>query len=231
MESMRLGRDIWHGSCVLVMCLLSISMVRGEERAYLCEFGVQGGLSYYVGDATKHIFQHVQPAYGAQFRYKFTPRWALQVKGQADNIKFPLKAENGELSGEMGKNLLMNIDAVAEFNFFRFGMKQYDTRIKPITPYMFIGIGVSVYSGFGRVTGYVPFGFGMKWKFAPRFGLNIAWQHQIYFADNLEDKDYYNNTYNLNGSNILNKDFTSSLTIGIVFEFAKERAACRSCSY
>ncbi|HCS87373.1 MAG TPA: hypothetical protein DIW30_02800 [Bacteroidales bacterium] len=202
-----------------------------EERAYLCEFGVQGGLDYYVGDAVAHVFQNVQPAYGAQFRYKFTPRWALQVKGQADNIKFPLQEQDAAGNTLMGKNLLMNIDAVAEFNFFRFGMKQYDTRIKPVTPYMFIGIGMSVYSGFTSVTGYIPLGFGMKWKFAPRWGLNVAWQHQIYFADNLENKECYNNTYQLNGSNILNKDFTSSLTLGIVFEFAKERAACRTCSY
>lgn len=228
---MRVCKVFWRSGCLLVMSMLSILPLCAEERAYLCEFGVQGGLSYYVGDATKHIFQHVQPAYGAHFRYKFTPRWALQVKGQADNIKFPLQAVDGDIAGAMGKNLLMNIDAVAEFNFFRLGMKQYDTRIKPITPYMFIGIGLSVYNGFGSITGYIPFGFGLKWKFAPRFGLTVSWQHQIYFADNLENREYYNNTYQLNGSNILNKDFTSSLTIGIVFEFVRERAVCRTCSY
>ncbi len=217
--------------CLLIISLLSITASFAEERAYLCEFGVQGGLGYYVGDAAAHIFQNVQPAYGAQFRYKFTPRWALQVKGQADNIKFPLQERDAGGKTLMGKNMLMNIDAVAEFNFFRLGMKQYDTRIKPVTPYMFVGIGLSVYSGFASVTGYIPFGFGMKWKFAPRWGLNVAWQQQIYFADNLENKDCYNNTYQLNGSNILNKDFTSSLTLGIVFEFARERAACRTCSY
>lgn len=228
-----MGKGNSHSNCfcLLIISLLSITVSFAEERSYLCEFGVQGGLGYYVGDAVAHVFQNVQPAYGAQFRYKFTPRWALQVKGQADNIKFPLQEQDAAGNTLMGKNLLMNIDAVAEFNFFRFGMKQYDTRIKPVTPYMFIGIGMSVYSGFTLVTGYIPFGFGMKWKFAPRWGLNIAWQHQIYFADNLENKDYYNNTYQLNGSNILNKDFTSSLTLGIVFEFAKERAVCRTCSY
>lgn len=226
-----MGRTLKIMMTLLVMSVLSVFSLSAEERAYLCEFGLQGGLSYYVGDATAHIFQNVQPSYGAHFRYKFTPRWALQVKGQADNIQYPLQEASADGSKPMSKNMLMNLDVVAEFNFFRFGMKQYDTRIKPITPYIFIGVGVSAYSQFSSWTGYIPFGFGMKWKFAPRWGLNVAWQHQIYFADNLEGKEYYDNTYQLNGSNILNKDFTSSLTLGIVFEFARERAVCRTCSY
>ncbi|MCM1035429.1 MAG: DUF6089 family protein [Paludibacter sp.] len=214
---------------LLIISLLSALCVYSEERAYLCEIGVQGGLGYYVGDATRHIFMHVQPAYGAQFRYKFDSRWAIQLKGQGATIKYPLLPEfEGEWSS-MATNGMMNIDVVGEFNFFRFGAKQYDSRIKPITPYIFIGVGVSAYSDFRSWGAYLPFGFGMKWKFAKRWGLNIAWQQQIYFADNLENKDYYNNTYNLNGSNILNNDFTSTLTLGIVFEFAKEKAVCRTC--
>ena len=70
-----------------------------------------------------------------------------------------------------------------------------------------------------------------KWKFAKRFGLNLAWQHNLYIADNLEGMANLNNTYDLNGSNILNFDVTSQLTLGIVFEFAKEKAVCRTCYY
>lgn len=214
---------------VLVISLLSAASLHAEERAYLCEFGIQGGLGYYAGDAVQHIFMHVRPAYGAQFRYKFDSRWALQVKGQGTDICYPLPETGPQGKATLATNGMMNLDAVAEFNFFRFGTKQYDSRVKPITPYIFIGVGVSAYSEFRSWAAYIPVGFGMKWKFAKRWGLNIAWQQQIYFADNLENRNEYNNTYNLNGSNILNNDFTSTLTFGIVFDFAKERKVCRSC--
>lgn len=224
-------KSVRYSAILLIVFAMSVGNVRAEERDFLCELGVQGGLGYYAGDAVEHIFMYVQPAYGAQFRYKFDSRWALQVKGQGTAIKFPLQGADGVQTEEFGKNMMMNIDVVGEFNFFRFGMRQYDNRIKPITPYIFIGVGVSVYSDWRSAGVYIPCGVGLKWKFARQWGLNVAWQQQIYFADNLEGKDYYNNTHSLNGSNILNNDFTSTLTLGIVFEFAKEKKACRMCDY
>lgn len=220
-------------STMLITFLLSTMCMYAEDRPYLCEFGVQGGLSYYVGDAVPHIFMYPQYAAGGQFRYKFTPRWALQVKGQWQQIKYPAPDEQGvPVKDNMLKNQMINIDVVAEFNFFRFGQKQYDTRIKPITPYIFLGVGMGVYNDYSKVGAYMPFGFGMKWKFAPRWGLNIAWQHQLFFADNLENNplyDNYPNEYKMNGSNILKNDLTSTLTLGIVFEFARQKAVCRRC--
>ena len=82
-------------SVALITLILSALYVSAEELSYRCEFGLQGGLSYYVGDATPHIFMNPQYAAGAQFRYKFTPRWALQVKGQWQQIKFPDSDEQG----------------------------------------------------------------------------------------------------------------------------------------
>lgn len=218
---------------LLIICLLSTTKGYAEELRYLCEVGVQGGLSYYVGDATQHIFMNPQYAAGAQFRYKFTPRWALQVKGQWQQIKYPAPNEQGTpIKGNMLTNQLVSIDATAEFNFFRFGEWQYDTRIKPITPYIFLGVGMGLYNGYGDIGAYLPFGFGLKWKFSKICGLNIAWQHQFFFADNLENNALYNNypnEYKMNGSNILKNDLTSTLTLGIVFEFGKQKGACRYC--
>ncbi len=220
-------------SVALITLILSALYVSAEELSYRCEFGLQGGLSYYVGDATPHIFMNPQYAAGAQFRYKFTPRWALQVKGQWQQIKFPDSDEQGTpIKGSMLTKQIISIDAVAEFNFFRFGEKQYDSRIKPITPYIFLGVGAGLYNDFGDIGAYFPFGFGLKWKFAPRWGLNLAWQHQLFFADNIESNklyDDYPTEFNMNGSNIFKYDLTSTLTLGIVFEFAREKAVCRFC--
>ena len=233
MQTTKLIRTL---SCSLtVILMLTVAPLHAEQLPYLCEFGLQGGLSYYVGDATQHIFLNPQYAAGLQFRYKFTNRWALQVKGQWQQIKYPAPDEQGTpMQDAMLTNQIINLDVVGEFNFFRFGEKQYDSRIKPITPYIFLGVGMGLYNDYSKVGAYLPFGFGMKWKFAPRWGLNIAWQHQLFFADNLENNELYNNypnEYKMNGSNILKNDLTSTLTLGIVFEFAKQKAVCRRCQW
>ena len=208
------------------------------ERMYRCELGLQGGCGYYVGDATEYVFQDVREAYGLHFRYKFDRRWALQVKGLAHHIKGQWTPANAGVERESPwETQMVNVDVMGEFNFFRFGARQYDDRIKPITPYIGVGIGVGmclennwawrVYGSAVQV--YVPFVVGVKWKFAERWQLQAAWQHNVYFADNLEGKDELNNAYNLNGSNFLNNDVTSQFTVGIVFEFAQDGKICVMC--
>ena len=128
---------------------------------------------------------------------------------------------------------------MAEFNFFRFGeFNKYDKRIKPYTPYIFLGLGVGLYGAEGytnakynKAAAYLPFGIGFKWKFHEQVGLNIAWQHNLYFADNLENREDLNNRHDLNGSNIMNCDLTGMVTVGIVFEFARAKKGCRICNF
>lgn len=221
---------------VLVVLFAGVQKASAEQLPYLCELGIQGGMSYYTGDAQPHIFLRPRETYGAQFRYKFTPRWALQVKGQAQRIAYPYPKEGESL--KLYHNQVVGVDAVAEFNFFRFGERTYDTRYKPITPYMFLGVGCAFYNGNVladrpslKMAAYLPLGIGMKWKFSQHFGLNIAWQHNIYLADNLEGIADYDNTYKLNGSNLLNCDLTGTITLGMVFEFARQKSACRTCQW
>lgn len=91
-----------------------------------------------------------------------------------------------------------------------------------------------------EVAVYVPVGIGFKWKFADCWQLQVAWQHQVYLSDNVEgylpNIDYteddklteithgvLDNSHDLNGFNILNNDLTSSLTVGIVYEFGEQK--------
>ena len=61
------------------------------------------------------------------------------------------------------------------------------------------------------------------------FGMYIAWQNNLCFADNFEPDPLYNNIHELNGSNVLNLDVVSTIQFGIVFEFAKEKKICKFC--
>lgn len=210
-----------------------------QGEPYLCELGVQGGCGYYVGDATPHIFMNPREAYGIHFRYKFTKRWALQAKVSGQRITGYDYTIRGERLDTKWQNQLINVDLMAEFNFFRFGSaNRYDKRIKPYTPYIFIGIGAGVYGAnsdnkptFNHVGAYIPLGIGFKWKFHECVGLNIAWQHNIYMADNLESRDALDNKHQLNGWNWMNCDLTGMITAGVVFEFARAKKPCRICNF
>ena len=214
-----------------------------QPRPYTCELGLQGGFGYYVGDAAHHIAMYPREAYGIHFRYKFTKRWALQAKVSGQRITGPkyefvtgsglqgLKDGKGDV--QMWSNRLWSGDVMAEFNFLPFGDKNpFNKRIKPYTPYIFLGIGASLYNKSKNSftgAGYIPLGIGFKWKFHERCGLNIAWQHNIYWSDDMEGDKELNNTYKLNGTNWLNCDLTGMFTIGIVFEFAKAPKVCKFC--
>lgn len=224
---------------ILILLLVSsLTMLAGSRdvREYRCEIGLQGGMGYYTGDAEQHIFQHVREAYGAHFRYKLHPRWALTVKGLQHTVVIPKTIVRGDNGQDMilpsRLNHMGNIDVTGEFNFFRMGQYQYDRRYKPYAPYIFLGVGCGIYEGTnGKMTAaaYLPLGIGFKWQFHPRWGMHIAWQHNLYFTDNVEGESLLSDRYQMNGSNFLNDDLTSQLTLGIVFAFAREKKVCKTC--
>jgi len=224
---------------IIAFCVLSCVLQAQNQQPYLCEIGLQGGCGYYVGDATPHIFMNPREAYGIHFRYKFTKRWAIQAKVSGQRIVGDQYTIKGEKLGTQWSNRLYNADVVAEFNFFRFGeSNQNDKRIKPYTPYIFAGLGVGVYNditaeGVKKMTaaGYLPVGVGFKWKFHDCVGLNVAWQHNIYFSDDLEAQDALNDKHHLNGWNWMNCDLTGMFTVGLVFEFARAPKPCRICNW
>ena len=224
---------------LIIGCLLIARQSNAQANLpYLCEIGVQAGVGYYVGDATPHIFMNPREAYGIHFRYKFTKRWAIQTKVAAQRITGSEYTSRGVELDTKWQNQMLNIDIMAEFNFFRFGAAtRYDKRIKPYTPYIFIGLGGGLYKniageGINKITaaGYIPVGIGFKWKFHDRVGLNIAWQHNLYFCDDLEARIPLNNKHNLNGLNWMNCDLTGMFTVGLVIEFAKPPKDCRVCN-
>ena len=231
------------GVLTATIMLLSVVCTRAEQLPYLCDIGVQGGMGYYIGDAFNYdnlgqhnVHQRLREVYGLQFRYKFNNRWAIQVKSQYQKIDFTVDGYASPFTND-----LINEDVVGEFNFFRYGEKTFDPRIKPITPYIFLGLGMAFSSNglnpdgnpnrFSQCTMYFPFGIGMKWRFAPRWQMIVTWQHNLYFGDKLENYDEFGNTYDLNGSNFFNNDLTGQLTAGIVFEFAQQKGNCRRCNW
>ena len=144
-----------------------------------------------------HIFMEPLEVVGGQFRYKFDQRWALQIKAQRQRITF-----RNETRDTIFYNPLMHVDVTAEFNFFRFGYNVHDRRVKKFTPFVSLGVGMTVFNTEASYKGnenyllsgqqplllqadsvgvsvYIPLSIGVKWKFHKRWQLQAAWQHQI----------------------------------------------------
>ena len=232
----RMMRVLVWTSVIVCASAFFCTRAQAEERPYLCEIGLQGGCGYYVGDAAPHIFMHVREAYGLQFRYKFTKRWAVQAKIAAQRIAGDEYTIKGVPTGQVWTNQMAHADLMAEFNFFRFGSaNKYDKRIRPYTPYIFMGLGASLYGDMREdrkwtYAGYLPLGIGFKWRFSEHCGLNIAWQHNVYFSDDIEAQNELNNKYHMNGWNWMNCDVTGMLTVGLVIEFLPAPRPCRICN-
>ena len=282
----------------LFVCVMPICLFADDEqhKFYWMEVGLQGGAAYYVGELAGHVFLSTREAYGAQARVKITPRWAVQFKGQcqrvSNNIKFGEIDEFKHLSGVKDftgnySQSVWHFDVVGEYNFFELGLDEYNIHMRSITPYMFMGFGAGLLGAQRKknnFTMYVPLGVGVKWKFAERWQLQLAWQHNVYvwngdgfegdlsrvwnkegacvwdrkverdavygskklggvppgmnipdilLVANLKEMREYPNTldnsYKMNGSNIMNNDLTSTLTLGIVFEFTPQKKPCVLC--
>ena len=190
---------------ILFVFLLCKMPLWSTTKPYKYELSAMGGCGYVLGETNRYVFQHAREAYGVQFRYKLAPQIAVQTKLYGMRVQGDVYLEDLKTkTGELWSNQLMNWDVTGEYNFFRFGDKQYDLRYQVITPYMYVGAGVCVHSNGKNVCAYLPFGIGMKWRFKKRYGLTVTWQHQLYLADNLENDSRYNNTHKMNGWNFFN---------------------------
>ena len=246
--------------------LLTSTSVFAEQGFYRLELGAQAGLGYYMGELAQYAFMSPSEAYGVQLRCKIDERWALQFKGQRQRVINTIDANNewGVAPGRY-QTPMWHFDLTGEYNFFHFGLDEHDVRMHPVTPFIFLGVGMTAHNVLasnkrdyplvgwkarvdanGKTTYtyhepafamYIPVGVGLKWKFAPRWQLQLAWQHQIYVlnGDGLEGviaqnaPDKFNDSYQMNGSNILNNDIVSTLTVGLVFEFAHDKKICVQC--
>jgi hypothetical protein len=192
------------------------------SRAQNMEYGLQGGIFYYLGDLNPgKQFLMVQPAYGILGRFNFDSRWSVKVsgtygkvKGNSEKTKF---LPGRDLSFE---STITDISAVAEFNFFPYVTGSYRNYF---TPYIYGGVGYFFFNPSsggqklqplgteGQNDGYegrkpyklnsfeIPFGLGVKYSIGRKIGLALFWEMHKTFTDYLDDVSM---TYYLDGTAI-----------------------------
>lgn len=193
-----------------------------QENDYRAEIGLLGGAAYYIGDANQTLFKDLTPDYGVLFRYRFTTRWAAR----AELTRTSVKGGNDVATFDNPVNVL---DFCGEFNFFDLEKNKYKLYSKTFSPYIFVGLGAMNYK-YDDIQQFgisLPFGVGMKVKLGGRFNLNFQYSHRLLFKDDLEEGiALFNDPYGLNGSNFLNNDLLSTLTIGLTFDIWKRECDC-----
>lgn len=211
-------RFAWLWILILPMC------IQAQVNMYSTEVGAHIGGGYYVGELAPHVFVNSSEAYGAHVRYKFNDRWALKAQGIGQRVV-------GKNETDTICNSVWNMDLTADFNFFDFGQRDFD--IYCVSPFVFLGVGCSLFevreqdkdTTTTAASPYIPFGIGLKWKFHNRLQLQLAWQHNVHFLWNGDALEGFKEKYPLyqeeKKKNIFNNDVTSSITLSLVFEFAK----------
>ena len=215
----------------LVLCG-SVDEAEAQESLYKFDFGASAGMSGYLGDAnTSTIFKH--PGFTADInsRYLVNTRWAFRAmlgmhtlsgnSSEMDNV-LPGNAEYSFSS------TTFDLGIKAEFNFFAYGIGETYKRLNRFSPYLALGIGMSVSSCDGTYFApTIPMGFGLKYKLKPRLNLGIEFSMTKVIGDKV-DGPILNDLTGIKTSFIKNTDWYSRLTVGITYEFGER---CETCHY
>lgn len=206
--------------------------LRSQEYKY--EIGGMAGGAYYMGDANKNgFFKGLNPALGGVFRYNVNFRWAIKgnllwgrVSGSTVGLEnvFPNQAQ---VSFDAN---VIELGGQGEFNFLPYSDKFSYSGAKRFTPYVLLGIGVSVAPGNGSTMAslHIPLGIGAKYKIKNRVNLGCEFSFRKLFADNLEGNAVLDNPYGIKSSFLKNRDWYSFLLLSVTWDFGPRNRPCNN---
>lgn len=128
----------------LVILLFSFSLFILPAKAQYEEIGIQGGISHYKGELSKHLFKpgEIHPYFGLFFRHNWNRHWSWKMELNLGKISG--SDANSNEGFDQNRNLsfysrIIEFSPQIEFNFFPYetGNMEY-----PFTPYIFTGIAV-----------------------------------------------------------------------------------------
>lgn len=222
---------------VIMTTIAILSSLSGfaQSTPYKFDFGGALGMSGYLGEAnTSSLMKH--PGFEAELSSRYLPdsRWAfrgvlstLSLSGSTADMEDVLPS-TGEPSYDF-KSTVYDLGARVEFNFFSYGIGETYKRLRRWSPYLTVGIGVSMSSSGGTtsVAPNLPMGAGVKFKLSERVNLGAEFTMTKVFGDKV-DGPLLNDLNTIKTSFYKNTDWYSRLTIGITYEFGKR---CETCHY
>lgn len=217
-------------SVVIAVLLALVASTHAQtDPEYKLELGGGIGLASYQGDFNGSPLKNLQPMFTLLAKYKFDPRRALalnvsygQLKGSSKDAKtyFPLTTTYDFKSNVVDAGLRL------EYNFWPYGTGFEYRGAKRLTPYVAIGLGMTIAKTDGKsATGVnLPIGVGVKYKIGDRLNLAAEWAMHITSTDDL---DGIRDPYGIESSGLFkNTDCYSHLRVSLSYDLW---AKCRTC--
>lgn len=200
-------------------------------ESYKFDLGAGIGMSGYLGDANEsNLLKH--PGFAANIggRYLFDSRWAVR----AQLSMLTLSGNTADFSNVLPdgkqysfKSTAYDLGFRGECNFFGYGIGETYKRLRRWTPFLSVGIGMTMSStpdgSFFALN--IPMGVGIKYKFNPRWNLIAEFSMTKVFGDKVDSAEL-TDLYGIKSSFLKNTDWYSSLTVGITYEFGARCVTC-----
>ena len=216
---------------ILLCPLRGKSQATAQPETYRFDLGAGIGMSGYLGDANESsLFSNPGMAANVSLRYLLNTRIAFRgVLNLASLSGSTADMENVLPGGAVYdfKSNLYDLQVRGEFNFFSYGIGESYKRLSRISPYLALGIGVSMAScegkSFAAMT--IPMAIGVKYKIKPRLNLGLEFSMTKVIGDHADGAEL-SDLYLIKSSFIKNTDWYSTLQLSISYEFGERCAGC-----
>jgi predicted porin len=217
---------------ILFVALAVAGIAQAQEAPYKFDVGAGLGMSGYAGDASSSVFKH--PGFVGEVGARYIPNARMAFRAVFSTLS--LSGNTADMSNVLpeGKQYsfssqVYDLGARYEFNFFSYGIGETYKRMRRWTPYLTLGVGMTLAACDGNNAFGVnlPMGAGIKYKLKERLNLGLEFTMTKVFNDHVDGRDLCDLT-TIKSSFVKNNDWYSRFTIGITYEFGKR---CETCHY
>lgn len=222
-------RGMMRIATILIVCHLPLMTSWAQtEPEYRMEIGAGIGAVTYLGDFNGNIFHKMQPMGSLVAKYRMNPRMALAMNvsyGQLKGASRNAESYYPGLADYSFKSSLTDVGLRYEYNFWPYGTGKEYRGAQRLTPYIYIGIGVTVAKpNTTEVAMNMPLGGGVKYKMADRVNLALEWTIHFTSSDEL---DGIKDPYGIKSSGVFkNTDCYSHLRLSLTYDLW---AKCKVC--
>lgn len=202
-----------------------------EDPEYRAEVGAGAAMTAYQGDFSSSIFKNLQPMGSLVAKYRFNPRMAMalnisygKLKGSSQNAGTYYPATRDTTINF--SNPLVDTGLRFEYNFWPYGTGKEYRGAQRLTPFIFMGIGMSVVKNEKSIAAFnLPIGAGVKYKVADRLNLTLDWTMHFSATDQL---DGLKDPYGIKSTGLFkNTDCYSVLQLSLTYDIW---AKCKICN-
>lgn len=216
---------------LFTLVALAAPRLQAQEETYRFDVGAQVGMAGYLGDASSNIFGHPGFSGGVSWRYLPDARWAVRALFNVMSLSGDTADMDDVLPGQAQysfKSTAYDLGGRVEFNFFSYGIGESYKKLRRWSPYLTVGLGVTLAtcggeSAFGV---NIPMGAGIKYKLRERWNLGLEFTMTKVFSDHVDGE--LSDLYQIKSSFIKNTDWYSNISVSVTYEFGKR---CSTCHY